>query len=127
VSVLDELAGELRAEGGLLAGSVTDPTQPGTGSLIVEAIREGELVHYGEGRVFDTADPDLALLAGDHLYALGLSRLAETGDLAAVSALADLIARCARAHAEGQPADRDAAWRAFEGLDRASSDARAGL
>ena len=41
------------------------------------------------GRAID--DPDLALLLGDQLYALGLSRLAALGDLEAVAELADLI------------------------------------
>ena len=36
-------------------------------------------------------DDDLRLLAGDALYALGLARLADGGDLAAVAELADLI------------------------------------
>ena len=80
-------------------------------ALLVEAIREGYLVHYGEGRVLRRADPDLALLAGDRLYALGLDRLAELGDLDAVAELADVIALCAQAHAEGRPEDADAAWR----------------
>ena len=57
-------------------------------------------------------DPDLALLAGDRLYALGLARLAELGDLAAVTALADLISLSAQAHAEGDPERADAAWEA---------------
>jgi hypothetical protein len=56
-------------------------------------------------------DPDLALLAGDRLYALGLARLAALGDVEAVAVLADLISRCAQAHAEGDPARADAAWR----------------
>jgi hypothetical protein len=48
-------------------------------------------------------DEDLALLAGDSLYALGLARLAERADLEAVAMLADLITECAKAHAEGDP------------------------
>ena len=44
---------------------------------MVEAVREGYLLHYGDGRVVRGADPDLALLAGDYLYALGLERLAD--------------------------------------------------
>jgi hypothetical protein len=55
-------------------------------------------------------DADLRLLAGDALYALGLSRLAETGDLEAVAVLSDLISGSARAHAEGRPEDADALW-----------------
>ena len=54
-------------------------------------------------------DDDLRLLAGDALYALGLSRLAQTGDLDAVAELADLISDCARAHAEGRPEQAEAA------------------
>ena len=81
-------------------------------ALLVEAIREGYLQHYGEGRVVRTADPDLALLAGDRLYALGLARLAELGDLDAVAELADVISLCAQAHAEGDPERAAAVWEA---------------
>ena len=42
---------------------------------MVEAVREGYLLHYGEPRLLVGADADLALLAGDYLYALGLERL----------------------------------------------------
>ena len=80
-------------------------------ALVLAAIREGYLQHYGEGRVVRTDDPDLALLAGDRLYALGLARLADRGDLRAVAELADLISLCASAHAEGEPARAEAAWR----------------
>ena len=57
-------------------------------------------------------DPDLALLAGDRLYALGLARLAELGDLAAVAELADVISLAAQAHAEGDPDRAGAIWQA---------------
>ena len=70
---------------------------------MLEAIREGYLLHYGDGRVVRADDPDLALLAGDRLYALGLERLAELGDLARVVELADVISRVRPAHAEGDP------------------------
>jgi hypothetical protein len=124
--VLDELAAQLRAADGLLAGATHDPP-PGADTscgdaaaagdsayaLLVEAIREGYLVHYARGRVVrDDADADLELLAGDHLYALGLDRLAELGDLKSVGILAGVIARCAQAHAEERPQDAAAAWRA---------------
>ena len=101
---LHQLAQELREEGGLLAGTVSeDGVQPqphgeavaGRGEgypLLVEAIREGYLQHYACGRVVQPEDPDLALLAGDRLYALGLERLAAIGDLDAVAELADVIA-----------------------------------
>jgi hypothetical protein len=55
-------------------------------------------------------DPDLRLLAGDALYALGLDRLAQTGDLAAVAELADLISLCAQAEAEGRQNDVPRLW-----------------
>jgi hypothetical protein len=117
---LEALAAELRQRGGLLADTVTDPTQDGAlGALagegyaeLVEAIYEGYLQHYGEGRVVRADDPDLALLAGDRLYALGLARLAELGDLEAVAVLAGVISRAAQAHAEGDPEAARAAWRA---------------
>ena len=68
--------------------------------LLVEATREGYLLHYETPRVVRGADSDLALLAGDYLYALGLERLAARGDLEAVGELADLISLAAQIHAE---------------------------
>jgi hypothetical protein len=114
------LADILRDEGGLLAATVADsdaPTPHGDAAgpklaLVVEAIREGYLQHYGEGRVVRPDDPDLALLAGDRLYALGLERLAALDDLDAVLRLADLISASAQAHAEGDPERARAAWSA---------------
>jgi hypothetical protein len=67
---------------------------------LVEAIREGYLLHYEEPRLIEGADGDLRLLAGDYLYALGLEKLAALGDLAAVRELADLISLSAQVHAE---------------------------
>jgi hypothetical protein len=69
--------------------------------LLLEMIYEGTLLHYGTPRVVHTDDPDLALLLGDHLYALGLARLAALGDLHSVAVLADVISLLAQAHAEG--------------------------
>lgn len=69
-------------------------------ALVLESILEGYLLHYGRPRLVETGDADLRLLAGDHLYAVGLARLSQLGDLAAVRALADLITLCARAHAD---------------------------
>jgi hypothetical protein len=119
---LHQLADELRDEGGLLANTVrVDGREPQTHGeavagrgetypLLVEAIREGYLLHYAAGRVVRPDDPDLALLAGDRLYALGLERLAALGDLDAVAELADVIALCAQAHAEGDPPRAQAIW-----------------
>ncbi len=67
--------------------------------LLVEAIREGFQLHYGRGRVLCPTDPDLALLAGDRLYALGLERLAGLGDIEGIVELADVIALAAQAQA----------------------------
>ena len=82
----------------------------GVRGFVLEAVYEGYLMHYGEPRVFTGMDEDLRLLAGDALYALGLSRLAEAGDLEAVAALSDLISRSAQAHAEGRPEEAEALW-----------------
>jgi hypothetical protein len=84
----------------------------GVRGFVLEAVYEGYLMHYGEPRAFQGMDADLRLLAGDALYALGLSRLAETGDIEAVAVLSDLISDSARAHAEGRPADAEALWEA---------------
>jgi hypothetical protein len=133
MTVLRRLAKLLEEEGGLLADATTlpNPRAPedarlgplaGAGpraegheeeyELLVEAVREGYLLHYGVPRVVTRADPDLALLAGDRLYALGLAKLSELGDLEAVAELADLISLCALAHAESDPALADAVWEA---------------
>ncbi len=112
---LQALAAFLREEGGLIGATVHDPPPhesrvPERYGLLFEAIREGYLLHYGQPRVVVPEDPDLALLAGDRLFALGLARLAEIGDLEAVRLLADAISECARAHAEGRGAEADAVW-----------------
>ena len=71
--------------------------------FVLEAVREGYLMHYGEPQAYEGMEPDLRLLAGDALYALGLARLSDRGDLDAVAELSDLITLTARAHAEGTP------------------------
>ena len=77
-------------------------------TLGVETIYEGYLLHYGRPRLFAPPDGDVALLLGDYLYAHGLVRIAATGDLDAVAALAELISTCAALRAEGRPGDGDA-------------------
>lgn len=101
--------------GALAAGGARAEEHAETYALVVEAVREGSLLHYGEGRLLRSEDPDFALLAGDRLYALGLARLAETGDLEAVGELADVIALVAQAHAEDDPARADVIWEAGAG------------
>jgi hypothetical protein len=84
---------------------------PGEYALVVEAVREGYLLHYAAPRLLRTDDADLALLAGDYLYALGIERLARLGDTHAVALLADLISRCAQLHAEDRPDEVPPLWR----------------
>jgi hypothetical protein len=127
---LQQLAAVIEAEGGLLAAAVGEQpagdaalgaiaaagprarAQREEYALLVEAIREGYLQHYGEGRVLRPDDADLALLAGDRLYALGLDRLAALGDVEAVAELADVISLAAQANAEREPARAEAVWEA---------------
>jgi hypothetical protein len=134
-ATLRRLAQALRDQGGLLADAIGDRDapalpagDPALGALaaagprsachtedvafVIEAIREGYLLHYGAGRFLRDEDPDLVLLAGDHLYALGLARLAALGDLEAVAELSDVISLGAQAHAEGRPDLAEAAWEA---------------
>ena len=88
------------------AGLVKDPGR----LFVLEAVYEGYLLHYGEPRAFDGMDDDMRLLAGDALYALGLSRLAAAADLDAVGELSDLISLSARAHVEGHPEVAEELW-----------------
>jgi hypothetical protein len=81
-------------------------------AYVLEAVYEAYLLHYGEPRAFVGMDADLRLLAGDTLYAQGLERLAELGDMEAVSELADLISLCAWAESAGRPELADALWEA---------------
>jgi hypothetical protein len=78
--------------------------------LLMEMILEGSLLHYGRPRVVITEDRDLALLLGDQLYALGLARLAELGDLDSVSELADLISLLSQAQLQRDAPLARAIW-----------------
>jgi hypothetical protein len=93
--------------GALAAAGPRAAEAPDEYTLLVEAIREGYLLHYEEPRLIEGADADLRLLAGDYLYALGLERLAARGDLEAVRELADLISLAAQIHAEDGGTARD--------------------
>jgi hypothetical protein len=152
VGSLERLAEVVRAEGGLLAsllpagghvdgrlGESRGPAQIAAEgplaagrreeyALVVEAIYEGYLLHYGEPRVLDRGQGDLRLLAGDRLYALGLSRLVALGDVAAVSELSDLITISAQAQEAGDAELAAAMWDAGAraiGRGPSSSHARA--
>ena len=119
--LLHALADELSDEGLLIGGLVRRPSSAGApladllaagphtaaqGELygrVIECVREGYLLHYGVPRLLEETDPDLALLAGDYLYAKGIGLLASIGDLAAVAVLADLISASAELHAARRP------------------------
>jgi hypothetical protein len=126
---LRALAAQLRAEDTPISLYVVDPAAPpelgaiaaagpraaaapAQYALLVEAVREGYLLHYGEPRLLAGHDSDLGLLAGDYLYALGLDRLAGLGDTEATAILSELISSCAQLHAEGREAEAPALWEA---------------
>jgi hypothetical protein len=101
----------------LLAKGTRTGSQAGAYALLVESILEGYLLHYGTSRILDPPSRDLRLVAGDYLYALGLARLAEIGDLEAVDELADLISLCAQAHAAASDdGSQGMPWRLTRGL-----------
>jgi hypothetical protein len=98
----------LRPSGEQERDAVFSAIAPDEHRLGLETIYEGYLVHYGRSRLFAPVDRDTALLLGDYLYAHGLVRIAETGDVAAVSLLAELISRCAHLRAESLDGDAEA-------------------
>jgi hypothetical protein len=109
------LSGDVPSLGLLAASAPRTQDARAEYAVLVEAIREGYLLHYATPRLVDDADPDLALLAGDYLYALGLRRLSLLGDLDAVRELSDLISLAAQVHAPAREDERtehtaDALW-----------------
>jgi hypothetical protein len=114
VAAVEPWLGECAAEDpgpDRFASTVQDPDR----RFVLEAVYEGYLMHYGEPQAFEGMDADLRLLAGDALYALGLARLADRGDLDAVAELSDLITLTARAHAEGAGGRAVSLWLASAG------------
>lgn len=126
-AVLQALATQLREEDTPISPHVVDPTEepvfgplvaagpraepaPAEYAFVVESVREGYLLHYGKPRLLAGHDADLALLAGDYLYALGIERLAALRDTEAVHELADLISDCARLHAEDRESEVPDRW-----------------
>jgi len=134
MSSLDRLAEMLRAQGGLMSGllpaTLADqgialdsqgPAQiaaagpraegnPEEYELLVDAIYEGYLLHYGAPRLLRPPEADLGLLAGDQLYALGLAQLVALGDLVAVAELADVITLSALGQGAGEGELAGAIW-----------------
>lgn len=115
--LFERIAAEAAAESPLWGSALREgpdrtpvfgPLAPERFALGLETIYEGYLVHYGRPRLFDPADDETALLLGDYLYAHGLVRIAATGELDAVAALAELISTCAHLRAEGAEGDGDA-------------------
>jgi hypothetical protein len=98
--------------GAIAAGGPRARAAPEAYELLIEAIYEGYLLHYGVSRLLSAGDADLSLLAGDRLYALGLERLVALGDLDAVRELADVIALCALLIGRGDDASCEPLWRA---------------
>ena len=126
-AALQQLAEQLRHQDTVISSHVVEPSErpvlglltaagpraasaPLEYSLVVESIREGYELHYGTPRILDGQDENLALLAGDYLYALGLERLAALGDAEAVAELSDLISLSAACHADGSEQVVPALW-----------------
>jgi hypothetical protein len=136
--VLERLRGLLREDGGLMATLVCPADRAGRSAprastdgpaqvaaqgpraegmreeyeLLMEAIYEGYLLHYGVPRVMEVPEADLRLLVGDQLYAIGLARLVALGDTSAVAELADTITLSALAQGAGDVALAEAVWAA---------------
>lgn len=117
------MAGLLGADGEALEGDPNGPAATAASGpraagrreeyeLLVEAIYEGYLLHYGRPRLLRVAEADLGLLAGDRLYAIGLARLVALGDTQAVAELADTITLSALAHGADLPELAAAVWEA---------------
>lgn len=113
-AALQEPAGDApEAPAGLTAAGPRVDGRRAEYELLVGMIHEGYRLHYEHaGALVRPDDPDLALLLGDQLYALGLSRLAHLGDLEAVAELADVISLAAQAQAAGDRDLADAVWEA---------------
>jgi hypothetical protein len=134
---LERLRALLREEGGLIASLLDAGDAPGASTalppdgpaqlaadgprtqarraeyeLLVEAIYEGYLLHYGPPRVVRAQDADLRVLAGDRLYAIGLARLVDLGDTESVAELADTITLSALAQGAGDAPLAEAIWTA---------------
>ena len=93
-------------------------------ALGLETIYEAYLLHYGRPRLFAPRDRHTSLLLGDYLYAHGLVRVAEHGEVDVVAELAALISVCAQLRADDSPGDGEA-WAATAGRLRSGPPADA--
>lgn len=126
---LERLADRIRQEGPPLVARNEGPVEnagPAFGELaaagprtrdraadyafVVEAVREGYLCHYGRSRILDEPDADLALLAGDLFYAIGIRGLSDLDDLESTGILSDLIRVAAELQAAGRPDLSESLW-----------------
>ncbi|MHB1389759.1 MAG: hypothetical protein ACYCXF_00770 [Thermoleophilia bacterium] len=117
------LADQLRPQSDLPAGAgysdlftaaASETTAADHYRVGLEYIFEGYLLHFGVSRLLgsDTGE-GFRLLAGDYMYACGLSRIAQLDDPVPIRALADLIGVCARVRCAGlDPALALGAWSA---------------
>jgi hypothetical protein len=101
-------------------------------ALGLETIYEGYLLHYGRPRLFGPPDRDTRILLGDYLYAHGLVRIAEHGEVSVVADLAALLSLCAQLRAQpGRPVPDGVVWAATVALlgaaDARLADAREAL
>lgn len=77
----------------------------------IEYTCEGYLLHHGRSRLLEPMPGELALLAGDYMYARSLNHLTGRGDLAGIRLLSRLIGFCSLVHCEGlAPGLVNAAW-----------------
>ena len=114
LTVMDPAAGDdafgNRAFGELAAAGPRTTGSAAGYAFVVEAVREGYLCHYGRSRILDQPDADLALLAGDLFYAIGIRGLAELDDLESTGILSDLIRVAAELQAAGRPELTETLW-----------------
>jgi hypothetical protein len=101
---------------------VFSPLAPARFALGLETVYEAYLVHYGDSRLFDSADAEERVLLGDYLYAQGLVRIAEAGGVDAVAVMAELISTCAALRAAGASGDGEAWVGAARGLGGAPGE-----
>lgn len=107
-----------------LAGRMIEPANPPLLAPLVhppltaeeaaglDLILEGFLLHHGRPRLVAPEDRGREVLAGDYCYAHGLVRVARSGDLFVIAALAELIALSAGLVASSRREVLAPLWRA---------------